>query len=54
MSPIEDYLWSNNIQVWGYRVADRYVYFNTSEGLFIQNEMGYLYKESENLCERVV
>lgn len=54
MEPIEDYFWSNNIQILGNKVGNDVIRFNTSEGNFIKTEMGHLYKESENLCERVV
>lgn len=54
MSPTEDYFYCNNIQVWSNKVGNSIVRFNTDEGQFIQNGYGHLYKETENLCERVV
>lgn len=54
MSPTEDYFFSNNIEVWGFKKTDSYTWFNTDSGQFIQNRLGQLYKSHESKCERVV
>jgi hypothetical protein len=54
MSPTEDYFFSNNIEVWGFKKTDSYTWFNTNDGQFIQNRLGQLYKVNEGKCERVI
>lgn len=54
MSPTEDYFFSNNIEVWGVRRFRFLTWFNTEDGMFIQNGLGHLYKEEDGKCERVV
>ncbi|MFI3605700.1 hypothetical protein [Vagococcus fluvialis] len=54
MSPTEDYFFSNNIEVWGFKKTDSYTWFNTEDRMFIQNSLGHLYKEDDGKCERVV
>lgn len=54
MSPIEDYFFSNNIQVWSNKVANHFIWFNTDDGQYIKNEYGHLYREQNDKCQRVV
>lgn len=54
MSPTEDYFFSNNINIWSHRRTDSLIWFNTTDGMFIQNRLGHLYKEDDGKCERVV
>ncbi|UDM70168.1 hypothetical protein [Vagococcus fluvialis] len=54
MSPTEDYFFSNNISIWSHRRTNSLTWFNTEDGMFIQNVLGHLYKEDDGKCERVV
>lgn len=54
MSPIEDYFFSNNIEVWSHRQIGSLIWFNTDAGMFIQTEIGYLFKQDDDKSERVV
>lgn len=54
MSPIEDYFFSNNIQVWSHKVANSLIWYNTSDGQFIRNGFGHLYQDKNDRCERVI
>lgn len=54
MSPVENYFFSNNIQVWSHKVANSLTWFNTDNGQYIKNGFGHLYKEQDDKCERVV
>lgn len=54
MSPTEDYFFSNNISIWSHRRTNSLTWFNTEDGMYIQNGLGHLYKEDDGKCERVV
>ncbi|MEG0619184.1 MAG: hypothetical protein RR557_07795 [Bacilli bacterium] len=54
MSPTENYFFSNNINITGHVRIFEVVWFNTEDGMFIQNVLGHLYKEDDGKCERVV
>ena len=54
MSPIQNYFFTNNIEVWNTRKVSNGTWFNTDSGQYVEREDGHLYKIDEDTSERVV
>lgn len=49
MSPVEEYFFDNNIDVWSRKISDVGVYYNTSDGEYFADYQMKLFKIVGNL-----
>ena len=54
MTPTENYFFDHNIQVWSTKTTSKYVYYSTDDGQYVATQLGQLYREQNDQCERVV
>ena len=53
MSPVEEYFFNNNINVWSRKISSSGTYYNTSDGEYLADHQMNLYKVNGNLKELI-